>query len=651
MSMSSRSLFFLSYFLLSPSCPFVVSFNNPSSSTTRQGRRRTPKEGREVNSTGAYLRRGLLFPSPPLDLSPRTTGNLPQADDRTTGASRHTSFATGVNPPGEKTSDRSEEAFHSHPKRPCSLPQDSSTGSPQPVQPSVPLLPHTQTAPPPSLHSSSRPQTEEGQSGLPPPPSVSQSGSSFEFPFLPPVWNSSLLEEDWGLRRWESSEGWLQALLSIGSSRITRRVRIHLVGAASWAALVAAVYAQLPSLPAFSEKAEQFVASMIALLLAFRTEQAYQRFSQGRALWSRVASLSRRAHQLAAFRVGALKKGLPSSSSSPPVGVDASEPGGFSPSSVSSSSSSTLMKQKKKSDVCALRILRCVGAFPLALKHHLRGEAGGDGIRELCDQGGLSVAELRRVHRLNSRNVALAVASRLCELARDTATAEIEAEAEVDGGSTGAEKVTSTAWLRGADRDVRELERERRQLHALCIAQELEAISAGLVEAVSQGECIARSGEPPCYGKQTSRLLSLFLLTLPFTLMHPDGDGGASLSLEGYPLQVGGGQISLASLIAPALSAFVAFGFFATEELAQMMASPFQRIETGKELLPLSPLALSLVQEAREAEARRLVFSSSGLSAHHSACLSPGVSSVEGAAGSPLNQQQAAWVAEDEEIQ
>ena len=101
------------------------------------------------------------------------------------------------------------------------------------------------------------------------------------------------------------SEAWLEVLLSTGRSRILQRISGHLgwtvaaataftglLGAARGGYLPADVTAAVEGLT-LPPLAHESVGTVIALLLAFRVQQAYERFWDGRELWASVYSDTR----------------------------------------------------------------------------------------------------------------------------------------------------------------------------------------------------------------------------------------------------------------------------------------------------------------------------------------------------------------------
>ena len=95
--------------------------------------------------------------------------------------------------------------------------------------------------------------------------------------------------------RYGGSSAWLTNLVSSSSSRVLTQISGHLSSTIVVAAVIAVAFqaASVGSLPeplgaavrALRSLPHEAVGSIIALLLAFRTGQAYDRFWEGRQLW------------------------------------------------------------------------------------------------------------------------------------------------------------------------------------------------------------------------------------------------------------------------------------------------------------------------------------------------------------------------------
>ena len=95
--------------------------------------------------------------------------------------------------------------------------------------------------------------------------------------------------------RYGGSSAWLTNLVSSSSSRVLTQISGHLSSTIVVAAVIAVAFqaASVGSLPeplgaavrALPSLPHEAVGSIIALLLAFRTGQAYDRFWEGRQLW------------------------------------------------------------------------------------------------------------------------------------------------------------------------------------------------------------------------------------------------------------------------------------------------------------------------------------------------------------------------------
>ena len=107
------------------------------------------------------------------------------------------------------------------------------------------------------------------------------------------------LEEVPSDQRYSSSDWW-HNIRSLPGSLILRAIRGPVLAATAWAFVFSLLHAALlpraPSVAArlcMSDKPHSFLASALGLLLVFRTNSAYQRFAEARAIWERILSVSR----------------------------------------------------------------------------------------------------------------------------------------------------------------------------------------------------------------------------------------------------------------------------------------------------------------------------------------------------------------------
>tara|TARA_B100001758_G_C17805059_1_gene301580 strand:- start:3 stop:464 length:462 start_codon:yes stop_codon:yes gene_type:complete len=88
-------------------------------------------------------------------------------------------------------------------------------------------------------------------------------------------------------------------LLSTGNSLLLRRIADRLGFVGIWALLVTLFFALSPSEWGVQERISvpawphELVGGFLSILLVFRTDQAYQRFWEGRAMWADVAGYVR----------------------------------------------------------------------------------------------------------------------------------------------------------------------------------------------------------------------------------------------------------------------------------------------------------------------------------------------------------------------
>ena len=125
--------------------------------------------------------------------------------------------------------------------------------------------------------------------------------------FRPPFENAIHLNADPNDHRYAAAD-WLHNICSIRRSTILRDIREPMLTIFFWSALVSIVYQILKiHAPAkarymcISSTPHSFLVSALGLLLVFRTNSAYQRFAEGRAIWERILSISRNLSRLTAL--------------------------------------------------------------------------------------------------------------------------------------------------------------------------------------------------------------------------------------------------------------------------------------------------------------------------------------------------------------
>jgi len=86
---------------------------------------------------------------------------------------------------------------------------------------------------------------------------------------------------------------WLDCLRSLPSSRILKRVRSSVLLMAAWTALLAYIYKVKSFTSSYPPSVHSILGSALGLLLVFRTNTSYDRFWEGRKLWSSIVAKSR----------------------------------------------------------------------------------------------------------------------------------------------------------------------------------------------------------------------------------------------------------------------------------------------------------------------------------------------------------------------
>lgn len=97
-----------------------------------------------------------------------------------------------------------------------------------------------------------------------------------------------------------SSRDWWHNTLSLPNSAILRAIRGPVLFMSCWAGLLSFVYRHLlvtnpqaANLMCISSTPHSLMSSCLSLLLVFKTNSAYQRFSEGRKVWENITNLSR----------------------------------------------------------------------------------------------------------------------------------------------------------------------------------------------------------------------------------------------------------------------------------------------------------------------------------------------------------------------
>lgn len=292
----------------------------------------------------------------------------------------------------------------------------------------------------------------------------------------PELWRSELVTDD-GLRLnepdlREKRSNWLRDLLSIGQSRVLERVAPQLFGTSLWAAFVSVAYefdrvaegsshllsdaVQIPSWP------HEAVGSFLAILLVFRTDQAYQRFWEGRELWASVHSSARQIAMLSLCHF---------------------PPG-------------------RERDV----LLAHASAFPIALKQHLRGVRG-------------DTRELEAVWRAYTD-------PHLAELsdASDACAVTIETLRQTDNiPSTLVASLTaelSTLLRREQPEGYAVYAQDSSGQRQAALWAQIQAHVERLTDVIGSCERLKLTPIPLSVSRHTSRFFTLYLLTLPLALLH-----------------------------------------------------------------------------------------------------------------------------------
>jgi predicted membrane chloride channel (bestrophin family) len=304
----------------------------------------------------------------------------------------------------------------------------------------------------------------------------------------------------------EQRSYWLRDLISIGKSRVLIRVADRLFGTTIWSAFIATAYEVERNSPSIDLMLKQMmetllvptwpheaVGGFLAILLVFRTDQAYERFWEARGLWASVHTATR------ALAMLALSHYCPGPTRD--------------------------------------MLLAHSTAFPIALKQHLRGQRNMGEIERIFEAyTGPHIADAER-GALGSNAVAFIRASdnlpsaMLTSLSLELATLLRAERLDVDDPN--------------APRD------PSGQRQAALWAQ-LQSHVDSLTEVIACCERLKLTPIPLSYSRHTSRFFTLYLLTLPFTLVRECN-----------------------ALTVPAICLGIGYVLYAMEEIGHVIEEPF----------------------------------------------------------------------------
>lgn len=148
---------------------------------------------------------------------------------------------------------------------------------------------------------------------------------------------ASFYNENGNDERYSASD-WLHNMKTLPNSTILKQIKQPVLAITIWSCLVSLThqlflrngFTKLASSMCMSGKPHSFLVSALGLLLVFRTNSAYQRFSEGRKIWEQILTLSRNVSRM------------------------------------------TSLYQRDIGTDCKKRIYRLLSAFPYLLRHHIQ---------------------------------------------------------------------------------------------------------------------------------------------------------------------------------------------------------------------------------------------------------------------------------------
>lgn len=135
-----------------------------------------------------------------------------------------------------------------------------------------------------------------------------------------------------------SASDWFHNMKTLPNSTILKQIKQPVLAITIWSSMISFVhqlllrngFAKMAAHMCMSGKAHSFLVSALGLLLVFRTNSAYQRFTEGRKIWEQILSISRNLSRM------------------------------------------TSLYQRDIGSDCKKRIYRLMSAFPYLLRHHIQ---------------------------------------------------------------------------------------------------------------------------------------------------------------------------------------------------------------------------------------------------------------------------------------
>jgi ion channel-forming bestrophin family protein len=312
-----------------------------------------------------------------------------------------------------------------------------------------------------------------------------------------------------------STDNWIECLTTWPTSRITQRIKGSLSFVTIWTILLTGLYKQLSIKWIFPAAIHSIVGSTLSLLLVFRTNSAYDRFWEGRKCWTAIVVAARDIARLASLHI------------------------------------SELSVQR--------RIARLLITFAIAVKQHLQGEKLNHEFRCFLD----SEEEISALQQWKNRP------SQILKMLSTTIHHSLNNHPPTHSDSDNTPLTASVPAASVSTSTSHHSDAIVSTLHNHLFEENFHILSSQLAAC----ERIVKQPVPLSYSRHTSRFLTVYLLTLPLTLI---------------PLL---GWLSVPTMLA------IGWSFLSVQEIGHFIEDPFNK---DTQVIPLALIISVLRKEISE---------------------------------------------------